>query len=103
VVVQYMALWQQQHPATPLQHFQQLEQQIQQALQQLDNLQAGVQPMPDGCHGSEHCGAAAAAAAVGSIGAGQSATEHYSTALLRRLLDPSWINKVECILGKHVL
>ncbi|WIA15665.1 hypothetical protein OEZ85_002291 [Tetradesmus obliquus] len=27
-------------------------------------------------------------------GLGQGATEHYSTALLRRLLDPSWIDKV---------
>ncbi|WIA35796.1 hypothetical protein OEZ86_004185 [Tetradesmus obliquus] len=91
VVVEYMALLQQHHPASPLQHMQHLELQIQQALQQLDESQPGLQHTAPNCHSSTQ---RIAAAAARSGCAGQGATEHYSTALLRRLLDPSWIDKV---------
>lgn len=89
-----MALLQQHHPASPLQHMQHLELQIQQALQQLDESQPGLQHTAPNCHSSTQ---RIAAAAARSGCAGQGATEHYSTALLRRLLDPSWIDKVRPI------
>ena len=89
-----MALLQQHHPASPLQHMQQLELQIQQALQQLDESQPGLQHAASNCRSSTQ---RVAAAAARSGCAGQGTTEHYSTALLRRLLDPSWINKVRRI------
>jgi uncharacterized protein HemX len=95
VVVQYMALLQQQHPHMPLHHLQHLEQQIQSSLRQLANTQAAMQqPSLGNCHSSAPIAAAEGGAVGSSCSAEQGSTEHYSTGLLRSLFDRSWINKV---------
>jgi hypothetical protein len=94
VVVQYMALLQQQYPHMPLHHLQHLEQQIQSSLQQLANTQAYMQkPTLGNCHSSTPI-AAAEGGAAGGCSAEEGSTEHYSTGLLRSLFDRSWINKL---------